>query len=51
MSCIRYIRSYIIDFLCMQFSRYIRLLAKPSGEYESRTRDLLLARQALSQLS
>ena len=40
-----------IDFLCMQFSRYIRFHMKPSGEYESRTRDLLLARQALSQLS
>ena len=25
MSCIRYIRSYIIDFLCMQFSRYIQI--------------------------
>ena len=42
----------------MQFSRYIRcfcilspVLFEPSGDNEIRTRDLLLARQALSQLS
>ena len=29
----------------------IRMISHPSGEYEIRTRDLLLARQALSQLS
>ena len=29
----------------------VRQSSLPSGEYESRTRDLLLARQALSQLS
>ena len=37
----------------MQFSRYIddNEFSLSSGEYEIRTRDLLLARQALSQLS
>ena len=37
----------------MQFSRYIddNEDSLSSGEYEIRTRDLLLARQALSQLS
>ena len=43
----------------MQFSRYIcdayaslhRFFLEPSGDNEIRTRDLLLARQALSQLS
>ena len=40
----------------MRFSRYIimrypNFIKIPSGEYEIRTRDLLLARQALSQLS
>ena len=38
-------------YFCMRFSRYIRFLLKPSGDNEIRTRDLLLARQALSQLS
>ena len=31
--------------------RYPNFIKIPSGEYEIRTRDLLLARQALSQLS
>ena len=39
-------------FPCMRFSRYICDARRASsGEYEIRTRDLLLARQALSQLS
>ena len=43
--------------ICMQFSRYIRdaptlsVRLTTSGDNEIRTRDLLLARQALSQLS
>ena len=38
-------------FPCMRFSRYICDARRASsGEYEIRTRDLLLARQALSQL-
>ena len=36
----------------MQFSMYIiQSLLRPNGDNEIRTRDLLLARQALSQLS
>ena len=46
----RYLKSFISY---MQFSRYIddNEFSLSSGEYEIRTRDLLLARQALSQLS
>ena len=41
-----------IDLFCMQFSMYIiQSLLRPNGDNEIRTRDLLLARQALSQLS
>ena len=53
-----YLYFYKIFLSCMQFSRYIRcfcilspVLFEPSGDNEIRTRDLLLARQALSQLS
>ena len=35
----------------MKFSRYIRMIAHPSGDGEIRTLDPLLARQVLSQLS
>ena len=48
------ILSLISSFLPMQFSRYTvdnKNYLLSNGEYESRTRDLLLARQALSQLS
>ena len=41
-----------IDLIHMQFSMYIiQSLLRPNGDNEIRTRDLLLARQALSQLS
>ena len=54
------------QYICMQFSRYIKMrenfvlevrifvmtdVLSVSGDNEIRTRDLLLARQALSQLS
>ena len=43
---------FFLSFLCMQFSRYISLSSfELNGDNEIRTRDLLLARQALSQLS
>ena len=49
MSYLFYLR---IDLFRMQFSRYIiQSLLRPNGDNEIRTRDLLLARQALSQLS
>ena len=50
---IKIFKNLIISISYMQFSRYIddNEFSLPSGEYEIRTRDLLLARQALSQLS
>ena len=50
---IKIFKNLIISISYMQFSRYIddNEFSLSSGEYESRTRDLLLARQALSQLS
>ena len=61
MLCIREVFTYTSDVLIfssisyMRFSRYIAddpdFSFSSNGEYEIRTRDLLLARQALSQLS
>ena len=50
---IKIFKNLIISISYMQFSRYIddNEFSLSSGEYEIRTRDLLLARQALSQLS
>ena len=50
---IKIFKNLIISISYMQFSRYIddNEDSLSSGEYEIRTRDLLLARQALSQLS
>ena len=50
---IKIFKNLIISISYMQFSRYIddNESSLSSGEYEIRTRDLLLARQALSQLS
>ena len=50
---IKIFKNLIISISYMQFSRYIddNECSLSSGEYEIRTRDLLLARQALSQLS
>ena len=41
----------IISFLYAIFKVHIRFLLESNGDNEIRTRDLLLARQALSQLS
>ena len=50
---IKIFKNLIISISYMQFSRYIddNENSLSSGEYEIRTRALLLARQALSQLS
>ena len=50
---IKIFKNLIISISYMQFSRCIddNEDSLSSGEYEIRTRDLLLARQALSQLS
>ena len=50
---IKIFKNLIISISYMQFSRYIddNEFSLSSGEYEIRTRDLLLARQVLSKLS
>ena len=46
-----YYKLIIIISFCIKFSRYIFWMFPSSGDNEIRTRDPLLARQVLSQLS